>query len=120
VHPFCNFLQALTAKEVESLRDGLASNKSCKLPNQSIELIDQGKSSDLSAGGGVASSLSPAASSDSDSQLQLEPETLPRSVNHTLKKGMPPLHCLQQKILLQSSWISGLRILHLEEKNTCR
>ncbi|ANM66678.1 P-loop containing nucleoside triphosphate hydrolases superfamily protein [Arabidopsis thaliana] len=80
-------LGALTAKEVESLRDGLASNKSCKLPNQSIELIDQGKSSDLSAGGGVASSLSPAASSDSDSQLQLEPETLPRSVNHTLKKG---------------------------------
>ncbi|KAG7621688.1 AAA+ ATPase domain [Arabidopsis suecica] len=113
-------ITALTAKEVESLRDGLASNKSCKLPNQSIELIDQGKSSDLSAGGGVASSLSPAASSDSDSQLQLEPETLPRSVNHTLKKGMPPLHCLQQKILLQSSWISGLRILHLEEKNTCR
>ncbi|KAG7541584.1 AAA+ ATPase domain [Arabidopsis thaliana x Arabidopsis arenosa] len=80
-------LGALAAKEIESLRDGLASNKSCKLPNQSIELIDQGKSPDLSAGGGVASSPSPAASSSSDSQLNLEPETLPLSVNHTLKKG---------------------------------
>lgn len=89
MHPFCTFLQALAAKEIESLRDGLASNKSCKLPNQSIELIDQGKSPDLSAGGGVASSPSPAASSSSDSQLNLEPETLPLSVNHTLKKGMP-------------------------------
>ncbi|CAH8275457.1 unnamed protein product [Arabidopsis lyrata] len=82
-----SILGALAAKEIESLRDGLASNKSCKLPNQSIELIDQGKSPDLSAGGGVASSPSPAASSSSDSQLNLEPETLPLSVNHTLKKG---------------------------------
>lgn len=93
MHPFCNFLQALTAKEIESLKDGLTSEKSCNRPSQSPELINLGKSSDLSAGEGDASSPSPATSSGPDSQPKLEAETLPRSfgtpVNHTLKKGMP-------------------------------
>lgn len=93
MHPFCNILQALSAKEIESLKDGLDSGKSYKLPSQSPELTDQGKSSDLSAGDRDASSPSPADSSGPDSQPKLELGTLPRSfgtpVNHTLKKGMP-------------------------------
>ncbi|XP_023634191.1 uncharacterized protein LOC17878210 [Capsella rubella] len=71
----------------------LASINSCNLPTQSLELIDRGKSSNLSAGEGDASSSSPspATSSGPDSPPKLEPETLPLSyrtpVNHTLKKG---------------------------------
>uniref|UniRef100_A0A1J3CG56 Protein MSP1 n=1 Tax=Noccaea caerulescens TaxID=107243 RepID=A0A1J3CG56_NOCCA len=71
-------LGALTAKEIESLKVGLASEKSCTRPRQSLELIDRGNISDLSVGEG-------------DSLPKWEAETLPRSigtpVNHTLKKG---------------------------------
>ncbi|ESQ54829.1 hypothetical protein EUTSA_v10024252mg [Eutrema salsugineum] len=75
-HPI---LGALSAKEVESLKDGLASDKSCTRPSQCLELTDRGKSSDLSAGEGDVSSPSPTASSCPDSQPKLEARTLPRS-----------------------------------------
>ncbi|KFK29023.1 hypothetical protein AALP_AA7G078600 [Arabis alpina] len=84
-------LGALNAKEIESMRDGLASEKSCNHPSQSPELINLGKSLDLSTGEGDAPTSSPAASCCPDSQPKLEAETLPRlfgtPVNHTLKKG---------------------------------
>lgn len=90
MHPFFNFLQALTAKETESQKVGLASEKSCTRPRQSLELIDRGNISDLSVGEGDSRSPS---SSSLDSLPKWEAETLPRSigtpVNYTLKKGMP-------------------------------
>ncbi|CAH8256151.1 unnamed protein product [Arabidopsis lyrata] len=77
-HPI---LGVMTAEEFESLMNGPASK----------ELIDRGKSLDLSAGEGGSSSPSPATSPGPDSQPKFEPETLPCSfgtpVNHTLKKG---------------------------------
>ncbi|VVA92562.1 unnamed protein product [Arabis nemorensis] len=84
-------LGALTAKEIESLKDGLASEKSCNRPNQR-------KGSDLSTGEEDASTCSPAASPGPDSQPKLEDsqsklqeEALCRlfgtPLNHTLKKG---------------------------------
>lgn len=83
----------MTAKEIESLKDGLASEKSCNRPSQR-------KSFDLSPGEEDASTCSPAASSGPDSQPKLEDsqsklqeEALHRlfgtPLNHTLKKGMP-------------------------------
>lgn len=73
----------MTAEEFESLMNGPASK----------ELIDRGKSLDLSAGEGGSSSPSAATSPGPDSQPKFEPETLPCSfgtpVKHTLKKGMP-------------------------------
>ncbi|XP_010525328.1 PREDICTED: uncharacterized protein LOC104803146 isoform X2 [Tarenaya hassleriana] len=87
-HPI---LGGLTAKEMELLKDGLATEKSGNHMRQSPGPLDLGKSIDLSAGEGDASSPSPAASSGQDSQLKLESETLLPSFatpkSHTLKKG---------------------------------
>jgi hypothetical protein len=66
MHPLCNFLQVMTAKEFESLMNGPA-------------LIDRGKSLDLSSGQGDSSIPSPATS----------PRSFGTPVNHNLKKGMP-------------------------------
>ena len=65
MHPLCNFLQVMTAKEFESLMNGPA-------------LIDRGKSLDLSSGQGDSSIPSPATS----------PRSFGTPVNHNLKKGM--------------------------------
>jgi hypothetical protein len=64
MHPLCNFLQVMTAKEFESLMNGPA-------------LIDRGKSLDLSSGQGDSSIPSPATS----------PRSFGTPVNHNLKKG---------------------------------
>ncbi|XP_019085312.1 PREDICTED: uncharacterized protein LOC104714539 isoform X1 [Camelina sativa] len=83
-HPI---LGAMTAEEFKSLMDGPASKKSCKLPRQSLELIDGGKKLALSTGDGDSSSPSPPASSGPDSKPKTLPCSFGNPVNCTLKKG---------------------------------